>query len=253
MDGISLYMALLFFTVKGTAAYPTLNLDGNAILGQPTSLRCICDKGITLRDPKGKTVLQCRSTSDCLSNRPRYIFLDRGKSDGKTYVAVINETRTGDEGIWRCQCGNQEAKATLRIQRKSMDPTVQEPIGTAAYPTLNLDGNAILGQPTSLRCICDKGITLRDPQNKTVLQCRSTSDCLSNRPSYIFLDRGKSDGKTYVAVINETRTGDEGIWRCQCGIQEAKATLLINHPNSSFFIYPSFRLLIFLLLLICLT
>ncbi|XP_046557627.1 uncharacterized protein LOC124266862 [Haliotis rubra] len=254
MDMTGLCIALLFLAVKGAVTYPTLHVDGEAHLGQPTSLRCTCDWPITLRDPEGTAVLQCISTSNCLSNRPGYISLDRDKSEGGTYVAVINETRTGDEGEWRCQCGNQEAKATLRIQRTtSMDLTTPEPKRAPAYPTLKVDDSPILGQPTSLRCTCDWPITLRDPEGTAVLQCISTSNCLSNRPGYISLDRDKSEGGTYVAVINETRTGDEGEWRCQCGNQEAKATLQITYSNSCFCFYPSFRLLIFVLLLVCLT
>ncbi|XP_046577601.1 uncharacterized protein LOC124285422 [Haliotis rubra] len=260
MGRTGLCIALLFLAVKGAVAYPTLHVEGEAQLGQPTSLRCTCNESILLKDPEG-TALSCTSTSNCLSNRPGYISLDRDKSEGETYVAVINETRTGDEGEWRCQCGNQEAKATLRIQRTtSMDLTTPEPIRAAANPTLNVDDSPILGQPTSLRCTCNESITLEDPEGTDVLSCTSTSSCLSNRPGYISLDRDKSEGETYVAVINETRTGDEGEWRCQCGNQEVKTKLRIlrnvqqmTYSNSCFCFYPSFLLLIFVLLLVCLT
>ncbi|XP_071080389.1 obscurin-like [Haliotis cracherodii] len=259
-----LYLAVLLVAFKDATAYPALFVDDTAVLGQRTSLRCICDGAITLKEPTGMTALHCKSsTSGCLNNNEDHIFLDRNKSEGETYVAVIKETRAQDEGKWRCQCGDKEATATLRIQRKaSTGPQApSESKNATAYPALFVDDTAVLGQRTSLRCICDGAITLKEPKGTTALHCKSsTSGCLNNNEDHIFLDRNKSEGETYVAVIKETRAQDEGEWRCQCGDKEATATLRVHgspHPftdsNSSFCIYPCFRLLMFLLLLVYLT
>ncbi|XP_071079342.1 obscurin-like [Haliotis cracherodii] len=252
----------IIMNVLDATAYPALYVDDTAVLGQRTTLRCICDGAITLIEPKGTTVLQCKSsTSGCLGNELGY-SLDMVKSEGETYVAVIEKTRTQDEGEWRCQCGDKEATATLRIRRKgSTGPQApSESKNATAYPALYVDDTAVLGQQTTLRCICDGAITLIEPKGTTVLQCKSsTSGCLGNELGYS-LDMVKSEGETYVAVIEKTRAQDEGEWRCQCGDKEATATLRVHgspHPftdsNSSFCIYPCFRLLMFLLLLVYLT
>ncbi|XP_048259275.1 uncharacterized protein LOC124151500 isoform X2 [Haliotis rufescens] len=116
---VRLHLAVLLVVFKDATTYPALYVVDTAVLGQRTTLRCICDGAITLKEPKGTTVLQCKSsTNGCLNNNEEHIFLDRNKSEGETYVAVIEETRAQDEGEWRCQCGDKGSTATLRIQRK---------------------------------------------------------------------------------------------------------------------------------------